>query len=161
MQLKQGWGSGIQAVLLVRTLVTLSGPSQGQQMQDLTFFIKRRHTMGTGWAISFLSTQASERHSMIFFLIKLQSNDFYFIFLLFRPHPQHMEVPRLGVKSKLQLPAYTTASAMQDPSHTCDLYHGSGQCWIPNPLIEARDGTRNVRVPSEILCHDRNSSMIF
>ena len=27
-------------------------------------------------------------------------------------HPWHMEVPRLGVKSELQLPAYTTATAV-------------------------------------------------
>ena len=31
------------------------------------------------------------------------------------PHLWHMEVPRLGVESELQLPAYTTATAMQDP----------------------------------------------
>ena len=30
-----------------------------------------------------------------------------------------MEVPRLGVKSELQLPAYTTATATQDPSLGC------------------------------------------
>ena len=36
---------------------------------------------------------------------------FFFSFL--GPHPQHMEVPRLGVESELQLPAYTTATAMQ------------------------------------------------
>ena len=35
---------------------------------------------------------------------------FVCLFLVFLgPHPQHMEVPRLGVKSELQLPAYTTA----------------------------------------------------
>ena len=33
-------------------------------------------------------------------------------------HLWHMEVPRLGVKSELQLPAYTTATAMRDLSHT-------------------------------------------
>ena len=33
------------------------------------------------------------------------------------PHVQHMEVPRLGVALELQLPAYTTAKATQDPSH--------------------------------------------
>ena len=31
------------------------------------------------------------------------------------PHLWHMEVPRLGVTSELQLPAYTTATAMPDP----------------------------------------------
>ena len=31
-----------------------------------------------------------------------------------------MEVPRLGVESELQLPADTTATATQGPSHVCD-----------------------------------------
>ena len=31
--------------------------------------------------------------------------------LLLGPHPRHMEVPRLGVESELQLPAYATATA--------------------------------------------------
>ena len=39
-----------------------------------------------------------------------------------------MEVPRLGVKSELQLPAYATAYAttMPDPSLFCDLHHSYG-----------------------------------
>ena len=53
-------------------------------------------------------------------------------------HLQHMEVPRLGVKWELQLWA-TTATATQDQSHICDLYHSSGQHQILNPLSEARD----------------------
>ena len=40
-------------------------------------------------------------------------------------HPWHMKVPRLGVESELQLPAYTTAITMPDPSHICDLHHSS------------------------------------
>ena len=40
---------------------------------------------------------------------------FIFYFLLFRAAPWHMEDPRLGVKSELQLPAYATATAMPDP----------------------------------------------
>ena len=51
-----------------------------------------------------------------------------------RWHPRHMEVPRLKVKSELQLPAYTTATATQDPSHIFNLQHQ-----ILNPLSEARD----------------------
>ena len=31
------------------------------------------------------------------------------------PHLRHMEFPRLGVKSELQLLAYATATAMSDP----------------------------------------------
>ena len=36
-------------------------------------------------------------------------------FFLFTAAPAHMEVPRLGVESELQLPAYTTAAATPDP----------------------------------------------
>ena len=35
---------------------------------------------------------------------------------------QHMEVPRLGVESELQLPASTTATATPDLSRICDLH---------------------------------------
>ena len=44
-----------------------------------------------------------------------------------------MEVTRLGVQLELQLPAYTTATARQDPSCVCDLHHSSRQ-----QLSEAR-----------------------
>ena len=56
-------------------------------------------------------------------------------------HPQPMEVHRLWVELELQLPAYTTATAIQDLSHVCSLHHSSWQCWILNPLSEARDQT--------------------
>jgi len=52
-----------------------------------------------------------------------------------------MEVPRLGVEWELQLPAYTTVTAMPDLSHVYDLHHSSRQDWILNPLSEARDQT--------------------
>ena len=50
-----------------------------------------------------------------------------------------MEVPRLGVKSELQLPAFATAIASQGLSHVCD--HSSQQHQFINPLSEARDRT--------------------
>ena len=50
---------------------------------------------------------------------------------------RHTEVPRLGVKSELQLLAYTTAMAMLDLGHI----FGLQQPRILNPLSEARDGT--------------------
>ena len=56
----------------------------------------------------------------------------FFAFL--GPHLQHMEVPRLGVESELQLPAYAMATATWDPSHACSLHHSSQQRWILNPL---------------------------
>ena len=49
-----------------------------------------------------------------------------------------MEVLRPGVRLELQLPAYVTATAMQDLSRICYLYHCSQQCQILNPLSEAR-----------------------
>ena len=52
-----------------------------------------------------------------------------------------MEVPRLAVKSELQLPAYARAPAMWDPSHVCNLYHSSSRHQILNPLSNARDWT--------------------
>ena len=63
------------------------------------------------------------------------------LFLIFLFFPQHVEVPRLGVKSELQLPAYTAATAMWDPSCICDLQHSSRQRRILNPRSEARDQT--------------------
>ena len=50
-----------------------------------------------------------------------------------------MEVPSLGVESELQLLAYTTATAMWDPSHVWNLHHSSRQHQSPDPLSEARD----------------------
>ena len=50
-----------------------------------------------------------------------------FLFCFLGPHLWHMEGPRLGVKSELLLPTYTTATAKQDPSHVCNLHHSSRQ----------------------------------
>ena len=52
---------------------------------------------------------------------------------------QHMEASRLGVELELWLLAYTTATAMWDPSHICKLLHSSRQRWIFKPLSKARD----------------------
>ena len=52
---------------------------------------------------------------------------------------RHMEVPRLGDESELQLQAYTTATATTDPSHICEPHCSLWQHRILNPLSEARD----------------------
>ena len=65
----------------------------------------------------------------------------YFFPLFFGSHLQYMEVPRLGVKSELQLPAYTTATATSDPSCVCNIHHSSQQHRNLKPLREARDRT--------------------
>ena len=79
-----------------------------------------------------------------------QPKDFFFFLGL---HLGYMEVPKLGVKLELQVPAYATATAMQDQSQVCNLYHSSWQCWILNPLIETRDWIHILMNPSQVCYH--------
>ena len=44
-----------------------------------------------------------------------------------------MEVPRLGVESELQLPAYTTVTAMWDPGRVFDLQATPQLMAMPDP----------------------------
>ena len=59
----------------------------------------------------------------LFFIIYL----FIILFLLLEPHLWHMDVPRLGVESELQLLVYATATATQDPK----------LCLRPTPQLTA------------------------
>ena len=71
----------------------------------------------------------------------------------------HMEVPGLGVKSELKLPAYGRATATWDPSHICDLHHRLWQRQSLNPLGKARDQTHILIDTSWVLnplSHNRN-----
>ena len=75
-----------------------------------------------------------------------------------------MEVPRLGVKWELKLPAYATATATQDPSRDFDLHHSSRQHQILNPLSKARDQTHVPMDTSQVLNplnHKGNSEFFF
>ena len=54
----------------------------------------------------------------------------------------HMEARRLGVAWELELSAYATATATQNPSHICNLHHSSQQHWVLNPLSKARNQTQ-------------------
>ena len=60
----------------------------------------------------------------------------FFFFAFLGLHMWHMKVSRPGVKWELQLPAYITATPMQDPSCICNLHRCSWQHWILN---KARD----------------------
>ena len=100
--------------------------------------------MSAKFALSFNGWKNPPKYSFLFL---------FFFFLICFLGLQHMEVPRLGVKSELQLPAYATATAMQDPSGVCDLHHSSWQHWILNPQNEVRDGIHNLMVPSRIRFH--------
>jgi len=72
-------------------------------------------------------------------VLSLPGNCFFFCFLGW--HLWHMEVPRLGAESELQLPAYVTPIAMQDPSCIFDLHHSSQQHHILNSLSKAKEKT--------------------
>ena len=50
-----------------------------------------------------------------------------------------MEVPRLGVKSELQLQACTTVTATPDLSFICNLCYSLQQYQILNPVNKTRD----------------------
>ena len=55
----------------------------------------------------------------------ISAYSFSFSFCILGLYPQHVEVPRLGVESELQPPAYTTVTVTQDPSHVRNLHHSS------------------------------------
>ena len=66
-----------------------------------------------------------------------------------------------GVESELQLPVYTIATAMPDPSYVFDLHRSSWQCQIYNPLNRARDRTYVLMDTSQdslLMTHNGNSS---
>ena len=84
----------------------------------------------------------------------------FYLFFFLGLHLRHIEFPRLGVKSHLQLPAYITGTATSDPSHVCSLHHSSRQGQTLNPLSEASDGTHILMDTSRALNplnHNRNS----
>ena len=71
--------------------------------------------------------------------IEIDSIICLFVCLFLGPHLQHVEIPGLGVESELQMPAYTSATATQDPSRICNLCCSLGQHQILNPLSKFRD----------------------
>ena len=60
---------------------------------------------------------------------------FFFFLVFLGPHLWHVEVPKLGVESELQLPAYTTA------------HSNAGSSWI---LRKATDQTRILMDTSQV-----------
>ena len=83
---------------------------------------------------------------------------------LFRAAVRHVGIPRLGVESQLQLPAYTRATETQHLSRVCNLHHSSQQRQILNQLSEARDRTCILMDTTWVLkplSHDGNSHNDF
>ena len=73
-----------------------------------------------------------------------------FCFVFLGPQLQYIVVPKLRVKLELQLPAYTTATAMPELSHICNLHHSSWQHWVLNPVRKARDQTHALMDASQV-----------
>ena len=85
-----------------------------------------------------------------------------FFFLLFMAEPAVYGNSLARDPVGAALPVYTTATATQNPSRICNLHHSSWQCWILNPLSEARDQTHNLVDTSWVrnpLSHNQNSSL--
>ena len=75
-----------------------------------------------------------------FLLIFLYLFTYLFIYLCIAflgLHPWYTDVPRLGIKSELQLLVYTTSTATPGPSCVWDLHHNSRHRRILNPLSES------------------------
>ena len=127
-------------------------------LRHLTGSLNSDLTGITLWTCNHVSVLSSEKGISYTTYLSLVGLEFFFFFLA--PHPWHMEVPRLGVKLQLQLPAYTTVTATQDPSHILDLHSNLWQCQILTPRSKARDRTHSLMETSEILnplSHHRNS----
>ena len=88
---------------------------------------------------------------------------FFFFVVLLGLNPLHMEVPKRGVKLRLWLLAYTTATT-PDPNCILDLHHSSQQSWILSPLSKAGDRTHIFMDTSQVLkplSPSGNSSTFF
>ena len=113
-----GWKRGVKAKSRLVPMCPAGYPDEAAAAQEkipLFQFGKDEQWLGAQY-----SSRIFPMH--LYACIQICHLDFYyaccFITCFFLGlHPQHMEGPRLGVDSKLQLPAYTTAT--QDLSHIC------------------------------------------
>ena len=93
------------------------GQAGSKSKEHIFSVLQRSIYYRAGSALPKLQSSAyplQECHMLISVFFLLLFFFFYFVFL--GPHPQHMEVLRLGVKSELQLAAYASATAMPDPN---------------------------------------------
>ena len=91
----------------------------------------------------------------------LSSSFFWsFFFFFLGPHPSHLKVPRLGLKSACSL--RPTPQPQQCGSQPClHLHHSLRQCLIFNPLSLARDPTCNLMDTSQIHFHWATMGTLF
>ena len=88
---------------------------------------------------------------------------FCFVLLCFLgPHPQHMEVPRLVVKSELQLPLMPQPQQQKIWAISVTYTTAHGNAGFFNPLSKAGDQTHILLDTSWFrFCHDENSKKFF
>ena len=90
-------------------------------------------------------SSSSSGHQVLLASWHLPPSSFFFLpfFFFLWPHLWHVDGPRLGAKTELQLQAYATATTRWDQSHIWNLHCSLQQCQILNPLSEARDQTES------------------
>ena len=81
--------------------------------QEIKHFLLYLHTYLPFLPLFITFDRLEFLYGIISFLIEEFLSIFFVIFFL-GPHPQHMEVPRLGVKLELHLPTYATVTEMAD-----------------------------------------------
>ena len=84
------------------------------------------------------------------FLQPLHSHFIYLLIFFLGLHLKHLEFPRPGIESELQLPAYAIATL--DLSHICDLHCSLWQRRLLNPQSKARDQTCILRETVGLTC---------
>ena len=128
----------------------------------------RGMSWGQGWGwrsrlqVWAATSSPSEPNDDFFYFYYSFLNFYYFLArgVEFMATPATCYVSRLGDESELQLPVYTTATAMGNPSRIWDLHHSSWQHQILNSLREARNQTCILMDTSRVslpLSHDGNS----
>ena len=119
----EGWGEKLGRSGMCESEVSPGGATQGETgkmvRSDRGRIAKsERRLLVQGREPSKRETNIGEyllcARSCVNFFMYLSSRLIFF-FLFLGLHLLHMEVPRLGVESELQMPAYTAATATTDP----------------------------------------------
>ena len=121
---------------------------------------RKVYLISCGSRLPFHSIPLGIMYIDLHFTYLLANFTYLFIYCLLGPHPQHVKVPRLGVRLELQLLAYTTAKqlgtwATSATYTTAHGYAGSLTHWA-RPEIEC--ASLWILVDSFPLCHSKNSS---
>ena len=132
--------------MVLETILTAVGPGPlAPRFLGLSWYSSEEHK-----GLILLLPVISQHINSCGKILRESGSQGFFLFFL-GPYLWHTEVPRLGVKSELQLQAYITATSMLDSSL---------QYRILNPLSEAWDQTSILMDTSRVLSllsHNGNS----